>query len=60
MVYLAGDIGGTKTHLALYESQGERVVMIAEKKYPSQNYTDLNPSFDFELFLKNIEDEQFT
>ena len=26
----------------------------------NQNYTDLNPSFDFELFLKNIEDEQFT
>ncbi len=41
MVYLAGDIGGTKTHLALYEAQGEKVVLIAEKKYPSKDYSDL-------------------
>jgi N-acetyl-anhydromuramyl-L-alanine amidase AmpD len=26
----------------------------------SQDFTDVNPSFDFELFLKYIEDEQFT
>jgi hypothetical protein len=25
-----------------------------------QDSTDVNPSFDFELFLKNIDDEQLT
>lgn len=36
---LAGDIGGTKTILALFNSQGE---VITESTYPSQNYASLN------------------
>jgi len=38
----------------------EKFEGIVTRSNYSQNYTDLNPSFDFELFLKNIEDEQFT
>lgn len=35
---LAGDIGGTKTHLALYDENG---TCTREKKFPSQDYPDL-------------------
>ncbi|MEN9847527.1 MAG: hypothetical protein RL368_267, partial [Pseudomonadota bacterium] len=35
---LAGDIGGTKTHLALYSPE---LSLIASARYPSQNYQDL-------------------
>jgi N-acetyl-anhydromuramyl-L-alanine amidase AmpD len=38
----------------------EKFEGIVTRSNYNQNYTDLNPSFDFELFLKNIEDEQFT
>ena len=41
MIYLAGDIGGTKTHLALYVTQDDTVKCIASKKYPSGKYDDL-------------------
>lgn len=35
---LAGDIGGTKTHLALYSPE---LSLLASARYPSQNYPDL-------------------
>lgn len=38
MTYLAGDIGGTKTHLALYDKTFKR---LASKRYASQEYGDL-------------------
>ena len=38
IMYLAGDIGGTKTHLALYEDGGQ---MIREQKFKSQSYPNL-------------------
>ncbi|MEX0961256.1 MAG: glucokinase [Simkaniaceae bacterium] len=38
MTFLAGDIGGTKTHLALFDSQKKR---IKEQKYPSRKFTNL-------------------
>ena len=38
----------------------EKFEGIVTRSNYNHNYTDLNPSFDFELFLKNIEDEQFT
>ncbi len=37
-MYLAGDIGGTKTHLALYGEKGE---LIRDQKFVSRNYSDL-------------------
>lgn len=39
-MYLAGDIGGTKTHLAFYDDSSDEC--IKEKKFPSKDYSDLS------------------
>ena len=39
---LAGDIGGTKTSLAIFEVDGARLEMLAEEKYPSHQYDSLD------------------
>lgn len=41
MAYLAGDIGGTKTDLALYKEEEGKIVCLKEKKFPSQKYPNL-------------------
>jgi glucokinase len=41
MRVLAGDIGGTKTLLAIVDVEGCHVRIIAEKRYPSSDYDDL-------------------
>ena len=41
MVYLAGDIGGTKTHLALFKEEKGKVFCVKEQKFPSQEYPNL-------------------
>ncbi|MCK4934143.1 MAG: glucokinase [Simkaniaceae bacterium] len=38
-MYLAGDIGGTKTHLAFYDETND--VCVKEKKFPSKEYSSL-------------------
>lgn len=38
---LAGDIGGTKTNLALFDAEGEQLEIIAEKKFDSQAHAGL-------------------
>jgi len=38
---LAGDIGGTKTNLALFDADGEQLEIIAEKKFDSQAHAGL-------------------
>jgi len=38
---LAGDIGGTKTKLALYESNGDALTVLHENCYPSGDYEGL-------------------
>src|SRR5690348_12010159 len=38
---LAGDIGGTKTNIAVFSLENGRVVEQAKKSYPSQNYRSL-------------------
>jgi glucokinase len=38
---LAGDIGGTKTQLALYEQAGEALLAVRSQSYPSAQYPDL-------------------
>ena len=40
-LYLAGDIGGTKTILALFPSDGDIRKPIAERTFPSKDYRDL-------------------
>src|SRR3989338_1115924 len=37
--FLAGDIGGTKTHLAVIEVNGAQVMIKREAAYPSRDYT---------------------
>ena len=38
---LAGDIGGTKTIIGLFEETGKRLHAIREETFPSQNYSTL-------------------
>ena len=40
---LAGDIGGTKTHLALFSYQNNNLKAEFQKTYPSQEYSGLEP-----------------
>ncbi len=41
-MFLAGDIGGTKTNLAFAEVDGGRLRLVAEGSYPSRNYGELD------------------
>lgn len=42
MKILAGDIGGTKTSLAIFEVNGTKLEMLSMEKYPSQQYATLD------------------
>jgi glucokinase len=42
MKVLAGDVGGTKTSLAIFEVEGTRLEVLALEKYPSQQYGSLD------------------
>ncbi len=39
---LAGDIGGTKTNLALFEHRENRLHVVAQQQFPSREFSDLN------------------
>ena len=41
MNLLAGDVGGTKTNLAIYEMDREPSIPLAEETFPSEKYPDL-------------------
>ncbi len=38
---LAGDVGGTKTHLGIFKPENDKVISLIEKKYASQQYDSL-------------------
>src|SRR5919106_568884 len=40
---LAGDIGGTKTHLALYSVREKKLVAESQATFPSQQHRGLEP-----------------
>jgi glucokinase len=40
---LGGDVGGTKTHLALFSLEGSKLKSELEKTFPSQKYPGLEP-----------------
>ncbi|NGX31863.1 MAG: Glucokinase [Chlamydiae bacterium] len=40
-MWIAGDIGGTKAHLALFEYQDEKLVMVQEHLYKSQEFKNV-------------------
>ena len=50
MTYLVGDIGGTKTHLALYIEEKGKMECVKEEKFPSKKYPNLRTIVD--EFLK--------
>ncbi len=39
---LAGDVGGTKVHLALYNFEGGRLRWVRDQKYPAADYNSLD------------------
>ena len=39
---LAGDVGGTKVHLALYDFKGGRLVPVHDQKFPAGEYASLD------------------
>ncbi|MFM8363548.1 MAG: glucokinase, partial [Verrucomicrobiota bacterium] len=39
---LAGDIGGTKSHIALFNVVGGKLSLAREQRYPSTGYPGLN------------------
>ena len=39
---LAGDVGGTKVHLALYSFEGGKLAPVRDKKFPAANYACLD------------------
>lgn len=40
-IILAGDVGGTKTHLSLFEIKEEQLTLLIEKLYHTKAYTSL-------------------
>ena len=54
MGYLAGDIGGTKTHLAFFIEENGELVCLYESKFPSQKYLNLRSIVSQFLKEKNI------
>lgn len=51
-MYLAGDLGGTKTALGLFEQSGDRLDPVAETTYPSHEFAT------FDALLARFLDEQ--
>jgi len=53
---LAGDVGGTKVHLALYNFEGGKLKPVRDEKVPSQEFASLDAVV--ESFLRSGEREQ--
>jgi glucokinase len=53
---LAGDVGGTKVHLALYSFASGRLVAVRDQKFPAQGYATLDHVVN--EFLTGHEDEK--
>lgn len=51
-IVLAGDVGATKTNLALFNAKGNTIVSIAEQKFVSKEYKNITEII--EIFLKGI------
>ena len=58
MMILAGDIGGTKTHLGLFELKNEKLIIRAQQQFPSREYPSLTAvieGFESQLSIPQIE-----
>jgi glucokinase len=54
IVILAGDVGGTKTHLGIFKLEKSKVISLVEKKYASQEYDSFESLIDDFLDNKKI------
>jgi glucokinase len=52
---LAGDVGGTKVHLALYNFEGGRLRSLREQKYPAHEYASLGAVIEKFLEVDNVD-----
>jgi glucokinase len=55
-VILAGDVGGTKTHLGIFKLENGKVISVIQKKYASQEYDSFESLIDDFLDKKIIID----
>ncbi|MEM8727469.1 MAG: glucokinase [Chlamydiota bacterium] len=55
MIYLAADVGGTKTRLALFKEERGTVVCLKERKFPSRKYPNLR--LILKEFLKGVNEK---
>jgi glucokinase len=51
---LAGDVGGTKVHLALYNFEGGRLRSLREQKYPAYEFVSLGAVIEKFLEVDNV------
>jgi glucokinase len=54
LLVLAGDIGGTKTNLALFKASGDEIVSLHNNSYHTSDFSSLIELLD--LFLKDVPD----
>jgi len=54
-VILAGDVGGTKTHLGIFKLENGKVISVVEKKYKSQQYGSFESLIDDFLAHVSVE-----
>jgi glucokinase len=52
---LAGDVGGTKVHLALYNFEGGRLRSLREQKYPAHEFANLGAVIEKFLEVDNVD-----
>jgi glucokinase len=52
---LAGDVGGTKVHLALYNFEGGRLRSLREQKYPAHEFANLGAAIEKFLEVDNVD-----
>ena len=52
---LAGDVGGTKTHLGIFKPENGKVISVVEKKYKSQQYGSFESLIDD--FLAHVSED---
>jgi glucokinase len=55
---LAGDVGGTKVHLALYNFEGGRLRSLREHKYPAHEYASLGAVIEDFLKVDNVDPKE--
>lgn len=58
MLILAGDVGGTSTRLAFFETDKGTLAVVAERHYPSRHYPSLSEIIRLFVAEQNMKPEQ--